>query len=176
MGKAARRATLALALGAVGCQAPGAVLPPVSPPAGAAAPKAAVDTTFIDQAGVKHRLSEFKGKFIVLTGWAEWCSHCQVHLPKMQSELYRPYAGKGIAFVNVEVSQGTAADVAAFASKLGITMPLYYDDNGSTRTAYPVKGYPNTTFISPDFRILDSKTGEMPIPDYIALFTPYLAR
>lgn len=134
-----------------------------------------MDTTFFDQAGAKRRLSEFKGKFIVLTAWAEWCPHCQAHLPKIQKDLYGPYASRGIAFVNVEASQGKAEDVAAFASKLGITMPLYHDDNGSTRKAYPITGYPTTTFITPDFRILDAKDGETPIPDYIALFTPYLA-
>jgi peroxiredoxin len=175
MGIAARGATLALAIGLAGCQAPGATTP-ASLPASTAAMKAAVDTTFIDQAGAKRRLSEFKGKFIVLTAWAEWCPHCQAHLPKIQKDLYGPYAGRGIAFVNVEASQGKAEDVAAFASKLGITMPLYYDDNAITRTAYPIKGYPTTTFITPDFKVLDSKSGETPIPDYITLFTPYLTR
>jgi peroxiredoxin len=150
-------------------------VPGASTPASAAL-KAATDCTFIDQAGAKRKLSEFKGTFIVLTEWAEWCPHCQAQVPKIQNELFKSYADKGIAFVNVEASRATASDVAAFASKLNVTMPLFYDDNKSTQTAYPIKGYPTTTFISPAFQVLETKSGEMPIPDYVTIFTPYLKR
>lgn len=173
-------ASWALILVMSGCQAststnpamPGSdvTLPAVSNPALKTAP----DCTFIDQSGAKHRLSEFKGKFIVLTEWAEWCPHCQAQLPKIQKDLFATYAEKGVAFVNVEASRGTASDVAAFASKLNVTMPLFYDDGDSTKKAYTVQGFPTTTFITPAFQILDTKSGEMPTADYATIFTPYL--
>jgi peroxiredoxin len=153
------------------CQAPTANSPvPAAAEPGAVAP----DCTFIDQAGAKRRLSEFKGKAIVLTEWAATCSHCQVQLPKIQNDLYRLHADKGIAFVNVEIHQATASDVAAFATRFAVTMPLAYDDKASTRTAYPVKGYPTSTVISPEFRILGSRVGEVPTADLLGILKPYL--
>jgi peroxiredoxin len=171
MRQVARWAGLALTLVMVGCQVPTAT---ESSPAAPATAAVAKDVSFIDQSGVKRRLSEFKGRFIVLTEWAEWCPHCQKQLPLIERELYRTYANRGVAFVNVEANVATAEDVQNFAAKLNVTMPLFRDDDRSTQTAYPVQGYPTTTFISPDFKVLETRSGETPIADYITIFKPYL--
>jgi peroxiredoxin len=134
----------------------------------------APDSSFIDQQGIRHRLSEFKGRPIVLTEWAGWCPHSQAQVPRIQKELYDRYAGKGVAFVTVEITPATAASVSTFATSYGLTMPLYADDNGSTQAGYPVQYFPTTVFISPDFRIIATRDGEMPATDYLPVLQPYL--
>lgn len=162
-----RWAGLLLTVALAGCQSPTWRTAGVP-----AAP--APDATFVDLHGQRHHLSEFKGKPIVLTEWAAWCPHCQQQLPTIQNALCKRYGGQGVAFLAVEVSQGTIGSIGAFAQQHGMTMPLYVDADGSTQAAYPVTGYPTTVFISPDFRIVGSRMGEMPLSDYLAFLTPYL--
>jgi thiol-disulfide isomerase/thioredoxin len=169
---------LVLALMLVGCApvAPGPAAPASAVSILADVGQTATDSTFLDQAGKRHRLSDYRGTFVVLTIWASWCPHCQAYLPKIQEEMYRPYAGKGVTFLNVETSQATPADVATFAAQQGISMPLFRDDGDSTMSAFAVQGYPTMIFIDPQGRVVATKVGEIPIAEAVAIFSPYLKR
>ena len=49
--------------------------------------------TLVDQNGVSHSLSDYKGKTIFLNFWATWCPPCKAEMPEIQS-LYEDWKGK----------------------------------------------------------------------------------
>lgn len=73
----------------------------------AAAPlaaKRAPDQTFKTLNGQKHKLSELRGRIVVLNFWATWCGPCQEELPRLM-KLASAYTGKPVTFVLVSVDQ-----------------------------------------------------------------------
>jgi peroxiredoxin len=51
-----------------------------------------------DANGTFYKLSDYKGKYVVVDFWAAWCSVCRTENPKMQA-LYTRYQNKNIQFI-----------------------------------------------------------------------------
>ena len=58
---------------------------------------AAPDFYFFDESGNRQRLSQFKGKPVILNFWASWCGPCKSEMPDLE-EAYKKY-GEEIQFV-----------------------------------------------------------------------------
>jgi len=99
--------------------------------------------------GKVHRLSELRGKVVVIDFWGTWCAGCVEEMPTIE-HLYNSYrSDPGVAFVIV--SQRDSADkVKAFVQKNHLALPIYYI--GSDTPAKPLAhdAWPTTYFVSPD--------------------------
>lgn len=115
------------------------VLPP-APGVGHPAPDFSLTTT----SGETFKLSDLRGKPVVLNFWATWCPPCRAELPEMQAASQR-LAGQ-VAIVGVDQAEAPA-DVQAFAEKLGITYPIPLDKNADASRLYAVRSLPTTFFI-----------------------------
>jgi thiol-disulfide isomerase/thioredoxin len=65
-------------------------------PTGAPAP----DWTLLDAGGVKHTLSDYRGRVVVMDFWATWCKPCEKLMPQMQ-KLHERYAARGVTVFGV---------------------------------------------------------------------------
>ncbi len=81
---------------------------PSSQPALLAAGTPAPDFTVPDRAGSPVKLSDYKGKVVVLDFWATWCPPCQRSLPHT-NEVAKQFADKGVVVLAVCVSDTQAA-------------------------------------------------------------------
>ncbi len=63
---------------------------------GASAP----DFTIGTPDGKSVRLSDFKGKYVVLDFWATWCPDCRADVPRLK-EIHKAYASDSVAFLSV---------------------------------------------------------------------------
>ena len=99
--------------------------------------------------GIVHRLSELKGKVVVIDFWGTWCPGCVEEMPTLQ-RLYEVYrANPRVAFVIV--SQNDApAKVKAFVEKNHLTMPIYYIGSNQPPKPLAPSAWPATYFVSPD--------------------------
>lgn len=58
--------------------------------------------------GTPVRISDFKGKAVVLDFWASWCGPCRQEIPNLKA-VYEEFKDKGVAFLSVSID-GKKAD------------------------------------------------------------------
>jgi thiol-disulfide isomerase/thioredoxin len=112
---------------------------------GATAP----DFAMVLDDGSHLRLSDLRGRPVVINFWATWCGPCRLEMP----ELMRAAAEDPdlvMLAVNVQESQET---VAPFANDFAMITPVVIDLDGSIKTLYGVRGLPTTYFIDKSGRI-----------------------
>ena len=108
----------------------------------------APDFTVYDLDGNSHKLSDFRGKPVVLNFWASWCGPCKSEMPAFD-EAYKQY-GKSIHFVMVNLTDGyeeTVDSASGFVAESGYSFPVYYDTDVNAAMVYGVNSVPVTYFI-----------------------------
>lgn len=112
------------------------------------AKQTAPDFTVYDMDGNPHKLSDFRGKPVILNFWATWCGYCEAEMPDFE-EKYQQY-GDQIHFLMVDVTDGaqeTVEKASAFIAERGFTFPVYYDTELQAASAYNTSGLPVTYFL-----------------------------
>jgi thiol-disulfide isomerase/thioredoxin len=112
-------------------------------------------------AGGGRRLAhaDLLGSPAVLSFWTTWCPYCLRQTPVMVTAAAR-YAGKGIQFVGVDVSENADA-VAAYVAEHAIPYPILLDLRGEVAATYAVEGYPTTYFLDAEGRIAAHHIGAL---------------
>ena len=125
---------------------------------------AAPDFTVQDKDGKPVKLSDYKGKTVVLDFWATWCGPCQSSLPHTTA-LAKQYANKNVVVLAVNVWD-TPAAFQAWLPKHPEYAPLHFaidpnsDQSKSVASAlYGVSGIPTQYIIGPNGKIIKSIVG-----------------
>jgi cytochrome c biogenesis protein CcmG/thiol:disulfide interchange protein DsbE len=121
---------------------PSAVVVP-APVVGAPAPEFELEV--LD--GERLRLSDLRGRVVVLNFWATWCGPCRVEMPDLEERAAR-YVGR-LTVLGVNFDE-PADEVAAFRDQVGVTFPLLLDPGAAVQRLYRVLGYPTTFFVDPE--------------------------
>ncbi|MBT4160513.1 MAG: TlpA family protein disulfide reductase [Gammaproteobacteria bacterium] len=95
--------------------------------------------------GGDFKLSNHRGKPVVVNFFASWCVPCGAESPVLD-QVYQDYKSDGVAFVGVAVND-TEAKALEFIERYGITFPAGLDDTGEIKDAFGVYGMPTTYFI-----------------------------
>jgi peroxiredoxin len=96
--------------------------------------------------GEKMRLSDLKGKVVVLNFWASWCPPCRREMPGFE-KTWQEYEERGVVFVGVAV-QDHEPDSRAFAKEVGVTYPIGIDWDGRIFDKYRPTAMPTTFMIN----------------------------
>ena len=121
---------------------------------------AAPDFTAYDAAGNPVKLSDFRGKPVVLNFWASWCSPCKAEMPDFQKEYEAQ--GEAVQFLIINLTDGkqeTVATASAYVAQQGYTFPVYYDTASSAAIAYGIRSIPTTIFSDSDGNVVAKATG-----------------
>ncbi len=126
-------------------------------PAGAPG-EAAPDFALTNLAGKTVRLSDFKGKIVLLDFWATWCAPCREEIPDF-IQLQKQYSGRGFTVLGIALDEDGAAVVKPLAQKLGVNYPLVIGDTQVAARYGGIQAVPTAFLIGRDGRILKAFVG-----------------
>jgi peroxiredoxin len=98
----------------------------------------APDFTVITTDGNKFKLSENRGKVIMIQFTASWCSVCRKEMPHIEKEIWKPLKDKTFMLIGLDRDEPSKV-VAEFAKKMKITYPLAPDLNAEVFSLYALK-------------------------------------
>ncbi len=99
-----------------------------------AEPQAVPDLSFTSADGKPHRLSEWRGKVVLLNLWATWCAPCKVEMPSLD-RLQAKLGGDAFAVLALSVDRTGIGKPAEFFSGNNISHLAVYNDSESAATA-----------------------------------------
>ncbi len=108
------------------------------------------------------KLSDLRGKGVVLNFWASWCKPCEEEAAALET-AWQMYKGKGIVFVGVDFYDQEPA-ARRYLEKFKITYPNGPDLGGTASKRYGTRAVPETFFISPEGKIIGCRK-EGPLSD-----------
>ena len=81
------------------------------------------DLTLKDIQGRRLRLSDYKGKVVLLNFWATWCIPCRTEIPDL-IKLQKEYRNQGLRILGITYPPEKLSEVRRFARKLRMKYPL----------------------------------------------------
>jgi len=114
--------------------------------------KKAFDFALEDLNGNKIKLSNYKGKGVLLVFSTTWCSYCRKEIPQLK-ELYAKYKEKGLEIINIDI-QESKDRVSAFTLKHKLPYTVLLDTDGKVASMYGVRGVPTKVLISKEGKII----------------------
>lgn len=106
------------------------------------------------------KLSDYRGKPVLLNFWATWCESCREEMPALQ-ELSRRLASKGAVVLGVSLDE-EAPPVRAFVKTHRLTFQLAIADR-KVVADYAVRGLPTTYLIDAQGRIARRWVGALDV-------------
>jgi len=92
------------------------------------------------------RLSDFKGKPVLINFWATWCGPCRSEFPDFQRASIEN-AGKLVIIGVNHTTLDQPAVINDFVAEMGATFPIVLDETGEVAKTYQVKGLPTSFFV-----------------------------
>lgn len=112
-----------------------------------AAGEVAPDFSYTLTDGTSVRLSDLRGKRVLVNFWATWCLPCREEMPLFEAALARE--GDDLVVLAVNRNEIPAA-IEAYAAETGVRLPLIADSNGQIGDRYAITSLPITYFINRD--------------------------
>ena len=127
-----------------------------------------------DASGKSVKVSDYRGKVLLLNFWATWCGGCKVEIPWFQ-EFETSLGPRQFAVVGVSVDEEGWAAVKPYVEKTRVTYRMVLADK-STPEGYAVTSMPATFIIDRKGRIAATYIGLVDRSDIEANIKTVLAK
>src|ERR1700691_3951427 len=104
------------------------------------------------------RLSDLRGKAVLLNFWATWCGPCKIEMPWFV-EMQNQYAAQGFQIIGVAMDDASKEDIAKFAKDMGVNYPILIGKESVGDEYGGVPALPETFLIGRDGKIVDKIIG-----------------
>lgn len=117
-----------------------------------------VDFTLADAAGAEHRLSDYRGKWLVINFWATWCAPCLREIPEL-IQFHDQHKNNDTIVIGIDFEEIDVASLRAFIKEQAMNY-LVLRAGPTPLTAFePLLGLPSTFLVSPQGVIVDKHVG-----------------
>lgn len=125
------------------------------------------DFIYTDLKGDKHRLSDHKGKWVLVNYWAEYCPPCLAEISDINR--FAQDNKKNFIALGVDVGGSSIDEIKAFKKKLDIQYPLISSQEEALLAFGIVEAIPTSYIISPKGELVDTVVGILTYIDLDAL-------
>ena len=108
--------------------------------------------------GKTMRLSDLRGKAVLLNFWATWCGPCKIEMPWFV-ELQKHYGSQGLQIVGVAMDDASKEEIGKFAQDMGVNYPILIGKESVGDQYGGVPALPETFLIGRDGKIVDKILG-----------------
>jgi thiol-disulfide isomerase/thioredoxin len=114
----------------------------------AAVPAEMDDAELMALDGKTFKISDFRGKVVVINLWATWCGFCKKEMPDLV-ELNEQYKDKGVEFIGLNADNEKLPEVEKFVSDYQVQYRIGWMD-GDVNSVLSPQGLPSTYIITRD--------------------------
>jgi thiol-disulfide isomerase/thioredoxin len=111
-----------------------------------------------DTAGVKHQLSNYKGKWVLVNYWATWCPPCLEEVPDLVN-LYDHRRKKDLMVLGVVFDYKDTKEVADYVDDMLMSYPIVLGDEAVTEQIGSAEVLPTTFIYNPQGELVKIKRG-----------------
>lgn len=124
------------------------------------AKSAALEVQLENLNGGALKLSDLRGKYVMVNLWATWCPPCRAELPDLV-KFYDAHKTQGLEFVAINTQdQRAAAETYVREHNMNFAVP--FDPQGQVLYAWTDGALPDTFLLDPEGRIVFQWTGQIP--------------
>jgi cytochrome c biogenesis protein CcmG/thiol:disulfide interchange protein DsbE len=123
-----------------------------------AQPGADFELTKLDGDGTL-RLSDLRGKVVLVDFWSSWCPPCRQESPGLEA-AYQDFRDEGVEFVGVAIWD-VDSETRKFRDAFGLQYPIVVDSKGSAAVEWGVVGLPEKFFVDREGRVVKKYSGPM---------------
>ena len=125
--------------------------------------KSPAELNLKDIRGRDFRLSNYKGKVVLINFWATWCPPCRTEIPDL-IKMQRQFGSRGLQVIGVTYPPQKLAEVRRFVQKAKVNYPVALGTKKTKLTFSSSETLPMTIVIGTDGRIRDIIEGIL-LPD-----------
>lgn len=109
------------------------------------------------------RLSDLRGKVVVINFWASWCPPCREEAAYLE-QTWRKYEDQGVVFIGVDWVD-TQKEALAYIKEFDITYLNGPDTGTRVADAYRIKGVPETFYVAKNGELRGVHIGPLQSPE-----------
>lgn len=123
----------------------------------------APDFTLKTLDGKEAKLSDYRGKKVILNFWATWCPPCKAEIPHMEKYYKSSAKNDNVEILAVNLTKSDKGEdyIKDFVKSYDMTYPVLLDTEGKQQEQYEIVTIPTTYFIDTKGKIQKSITGPM---------------
>jgi thiol-disulfide isomerase/thioredoxin len=108
--------------------------------------------------GKNLKLSDLRGKAVLLNFWATYCGPCKIEMPWFV-ELQNEYGPQGFQIIGVAMDDASTEDIAKFAKEMGVNYPILLGKESVGVSYGGVNALPTTFFLDRDGKLIAREFG-----------------
>jgi peroxiredoxin len=120
--------------------------------------RSAPDFVLRDLNGKSVKLSDFRGKVVIVDFWATWCPPCRMEIPHFVA-LQKQYKSQGLEIIGVSLDQGGVQVVKPFAEQNQINYTMLVDGMSVASMYGGIQSIPTTFVLDKNGRIVQKLVG-----------------